>query len=217
MRPELCAEAMRLGRVLAGLMTREAEAHGLVALMELQASRVGARTDPAGEPVLLADQDRRRWDRLLIRHGLHALVRARSLGGPPGPYEVQAEIAACHAQAHSVQATDWERVAALYVVLGHLTPSPVVELNRAVAAAWRTARPAAWRSRTGWSPTRPWRPTLTCPRCAATCWPNWADWRKPGMSSAGPPRSPATSASGPCSAPAPTPACGLHTVSTPGP
>jgi predicted RNA polymerase sigma factor len=134
MRPPLCAEAMRLGRVLAGLMTREAEAHGLVALMELQASRVGARTDPAGEPVLLADQDRRRWDRLLIRHGLHALVRARSLGGPPGPYEVQAEIAACHARAHSVQATDWERVAALYVVLGHLTPSPVVELNRAVAA-----------------------------------------------------------------------------------
>src|SRR6476619_6763860 len=134
MRPPLCAEAMRLGRVLAGLMTREAEAYGLVALMELQASRVGARTDPAGEPVLLADQDRRRWDRLLIRHGLHALVRARSLGGPPGPYEVQAEIAACHAQAHSVQATDWERVAALYVVLGHLTPSPVVELNRAVAA-----------------------------------------------------------------------------------
>jgi RNA polymerase sigma factor (sigma-70 family) len=131
MRPPLCAEAMRLGRVLAGLMTREAEAHGLVALMELQASRVGARTDPAGEPVLLADQDRRRWDRLLIRHGLHALVRARSLGGPPGPYEVQAEIAACHAQAHSVQATDWERVAALYVVLGHLGPSPVVELNRA--------------------------------------------------------------------------------------
>jgi predicted RNA polymerase sigma factor len=133
MRPPLCAEAMRLGRVLAGLMTREAEAHGLVALMELQASRVGARTDPAGEPVLLADQDRRRWDRLLIRHGLHALVRARSLGGPPGPYEVQAEIAACHAQAVSVEATDWERVAALYVVLGHLTPSPVVELNRAVA------------------------------------------------------------------------------------
>jgi len=133
MRPPLCAEAMRLGRVLAGLMTREAEAHGLVALMELQASRVGARTDPAGEPVLLADQDRRRWDRLLIRHGLQALERAREQAGPPGPYEVQAEIAACHARAHSVRATDWERVAALYVVLGYLTPSPVVELNRAVA------------------------------------------------------------------------------------
>ena len=133
MRPSLCFEAMRLGRVLAGLMTREAEVHGLVALMELQASRVGARTGPAGEPVLLTDQDRGRWDRLLIRHGLRALDRARSLGGPPGPYEVQAEIAACHARAHSVQATDWERVAALYVVLGYLKPSPVVELNRAVA------------------------------------------------------------------------------------
>jgi RNA polymerase sigma factor (sigma-70 family) len=134
MRPSLCFEAMRLGRVLAGLMTREAEVHGLVALMELQASRVGARVGPAGEPVLLADQDRGRWDLLLIRHGLQALARARSLGGPPGPYEVQAEIAACHAQAHSVQAADWERIAALYVVLGYLKPSPVVELNRAVAA-----------------------------------------------------------------------------------
>ena len=134
MRPSLCAEAMRLGRVLAGLMTGEGEVHGLVALMELQASRVGARTGPAGQPILLADQDRRRWDRLLIRHGLQALDRARETSGPPGPYEVQAEIAACHAQAHSVQATDWERVAALYVVLGHLTPSPVIELNRAVAA-----------------------------------------------------------------------------------
>jgi RNA polymerase sigma factor (sigma-70 family) len=133
MRPSLCAEAMRLGRVLAGLMTDEAEVHGLVALMELQASRVGARTGRAGEAILLADQDRGRWDRLLIRHGLRALARASELGGLPGPYEVQAEIAACHARAHSVQATDWERVAALYVVLGYLKPSPVVELNRAVA------------------------------------------------------------------------------------
>ena len=133
MRPALCAEAMRLGRVLAGLMAGESEVHGLVALMELQASRVGARTGPAGEPILLTGQDRRRWDRLLIRHGLQALERAGELGGVPGPYEVQAEIAACHARAHSVQATDWERVAALYVVLGYLTPSPVIELNRAVA------------------------------------------------------------------------------------
>jgi len=133
MRPSLCAEAMRLGRVLAGLMAGEGEAHGLVALMELQASRVGARTGPAGEPILLAGQDRRRWDRLLIRHGLQALARAREAAGPPGPFEVQAEIAACHAQAQSVEATDWERVAALYMVLGHLSPSPVVELNRAVA------------------------------------------------------------------------------------
>jgi len=135
MRPALCAEAMRLGRILAGLMAGEGEVHGLVALMELQASRMGARTGPAGEPILLTDQDRRRWDRLLVRHGLQALERAERAGRAPGPYEVQAEIAACHARAHSVQATEWERVAALYVVLGHLTPSPVVELNRAVAVA----------------------------------------------------------------------------------
>jgi RNA polymerase sigma factor (sigma-70 family) len=135
MRPSLCAEAMRLGRILAGLMASEGEVHALVALMELQSSRTGARTDPAGEPVLLTDQDRGQWDRLLIRHGLRALERARQLGGVPGPYEVQAEIAACHARARSVQATDWERVAALYVVLGYLTPSPVIELNRAVAVA----------------------------------------------------------------------------------
>ena len=134
-RPELCAEALRLGRLLAGLMPAQTEVHGLVALMELQASRIRARIGPAGQPVLLADQDRRRWDRLLIRRGLAALDQAEKLGGPPGPYEVQAEIAACHARAGSVGATDWERIAALYVVLGHLTPSPVVELNRAVAVA----------------------------------------------------------------------------------
>jgi RNA polymerase sigma factor (sigma-70 family) len=132
-RPELCAEALRLGRVLAGLMPRQLEVHGLVALMELQASRTGARTGPAGEPILLTDQDRLRWDRLLIRRGLAALDRAGQLGGAPGPYAVQAEIAACHARALSVKDTDWERIAALYVVLAHLTPSPVVELNRAVA------------------------------------------------------------------------------------
>jgi len=134
-RPELCAEALRLGRVLAGLMPRQVEAHGLVALMELQASRIGARTGPAGQPVLLGDQDRRRWDRLLIRRGLAALERAEHLDAAPGPYAVQAEIAACHARAASVEDTDWERIAALYVVLAHLTPSPVVELNRAVAVA----------------------------------------------------------------------------------
>jgi RNA polymerase sigma factor (sigma-70 family) len=132
-RPELCAEALRLGRLLAGLLPRQTEVHGLVALMELQASRIGARTGEAGEPILLADQDRRRWDRLLIRRGLAALAQAEELGGPPGRYEVQAEIAACHARAASVPDTDWERIAALYVVLGHLAPSPVVELNRAVA------------------------------------------------------------------------------------
>jgi RNA polymerase sigma factor (sigma-70 family) len=132
-RPELCAEALRLGRLLAGLMPQQIEVHGLVALMELQASRVCARTSPGGEPILLGDQDRLRWDRLLIRRGLAALDRAEKLGVAPGPYAVQAEIAACHARAASVEGTDWERIAALYVVLAYLTPSPVVELNRAVA------------------------------------------------------------------------------------
>ena len=132
-RPELCAEALRLGRVLAGLMPRHVEVQGLAALMELQASRIPARTNPAGDPILLTDQDRRRWDRLLIRRGFAALERAGQLDAAPGPYTVQAEIAACHARAVSVKDTDWERIAALYVVLAHLTPSPVVELNRAVA------------------------------------------------------------------------------------
>lgn len=132
-RPELCAEALRLGRVLAGLMPRQIDVQGLVALMELQASRIPARTNPAGDPILLTDQDRLRWDRLLIRRGLAALERAGQLDAAPGPYAVQAEIAACHARAASVEDTDWERIAALYVVLAHLTPSPVVELNRAVA------------------------------------------------------------------------------------
>ena len=132
-RPELCAEALRLGRLLAGLMPQQIEVHGLVALMELQASRIGARTGPGGEPILLTDQDRLRWDRLLIRRGLAALDRAERLDGAPGPYAVQAEIAACHARAATVKDTDWERIAALYVVLAHLTPSPVIELNRAVA------------------------------------------------------------------------------------
>ena len=132
-RPELCAEALRLGRVLACLMPKQVEVQGLVALMELQASRIPARTTPAGDPILLTDQDRLRWDRLLIRRGLAALTRAEDIDAAPGPYAVQAEIAACHARAASVEYTDWERIAALYVVLAHLTPSPVVELNRAVA------------------------------------------------------------------------------------
>jgi RNA polymerase sigma factor (sigma-70 family) len=132
-RPGLCAEALRLGRVLAGLMPRNIEVLGLAALMELQASRIPARTSPAGDPILLTDQDRRRWDRLLVRRGLAGLERAGELNAAPGPYAVQAEIAACHARAASVKDTDWERIAALYVVLAHLTPSPVVELNHAVA------------------------------------------------------------------------------------
>jgi RNA polymerase sigma factor (sigma-70 family) len=133
LRADLCAEALRLGRVLAALMPTEPEVHGLVALMELQASRLAARVGPDGEPVLLADQDRRRWDRLLIRRGLHALERAESLDRPIGPYTVQAAIAALHARAVSVAGTDWTRIATLYQVLAHLSPSPVVELNRAVA------------------------------------------------------------------------------------
>ncbi|GLW25231.1 RNA polymerase sigma factor [Microbispora amethystogenes] len=131
-RPSLCQEAMRLGRVLAGLMPAEPEVHGLLALMELQASRIPARTAPDGAPILLLDQDRGRWDRLLVRRGLEALRRAEELG-TLGPYGLQAAIAACHARALTPRATDWERIAALYRLLAHLTPSPVVELNRAVA------------------------------------------------------------------------------------
>ncbi|AXK71305.1 RNA polymerase sigma factor [Lysobacter sp. TY2-98] len=132
-RPALCEDAMRLGRVLAGLMPDEAEVHGLVALMELQASRLNARTDPDGNAILLADQDRGRWDRTLILHGLAELDRAVALGGADGPYALQAAIAACHARAPSTEATDWARIAALYAQLSDVTASPVVELNRAVA------------------------------------------------------------------------------------
>ena len=133
MRPALCEEALRLGRILVGLMPRETEVHGLVAMMEIQASRIRARTGRSGEPVLLMDQDRRMWDRLLIRRGLEALERAEALGGAFGPYTLQASIAACHARAHSPQDTDWVRIAALYQVLAYVSPSPIVELNRAVA------------------------------------------------------------------------------------
>ena len=133
LRPALCEEALRLGRILVGLVPNEAEAHGLVALMEIQASRVKARVNASGEPILLLDQDRARWDRLLINRGLAALERAEELGGMRGPYAIQAAIAACHARARTGEETDWERVAELYGVLGEVAPSPVVELNRAVA------------------------------------------------------------------------------------
>jgi RNA polymerase sigma factor (sigma-70 family) len=133
MRPALCEEALRLGRILAGLLPEEPEVHGLVALMEIQASRIRARTDASGASVLLLDQDRRLWDRLLIRRGLEALARADALGGALCPYTLQAEIAACHARALTAEDTDWGRIAALYRVLAHISPSPVVELNRAVA------------------------------------------------------------------------------------
>jgi predicted RNA polymerase sigma factor len=135
MRPALCEDALRLGRVLAELAPREGEVHGLVALMEIQASRLGSRTDAAGAPVLLLDQDRGRWDLLLIGRGLKALDRAEALGGEPGPYRLQAEIAACHARALTAEDTDWVRIAGLYDELSIRAPSPVVELNRAVAIA----------------------------------------------------------------------------------
>ncbi len=135
MRPALCDEALRLGRILAELAPKEAEVHGLVALMEIQASRSHARIGPSGEPILLLDQDRRRWDQLLIRRGLAALERSERLNSSPGPYALQAAIAACHARAQAPEETDWKRIAALYDALARLTPSPVVELNRAVAVA----------------------------------------------------------------------------------
>jgi RNA polymerase sigma-70 factor, ECF subfamily len=133
MRPALCEEALRLGRILAELAPKEPEVHGLVALMEIQASRSRARIGPAGEPILLLEQNRAHWDQLLIRRGLTALKRAEDLGGACGPYALQAAIAACHARARTAEETDWARIAALYETLARLTPSPVVELNRAVA------------------------------------------------------------------------------------
>jgi RNA polymerase sigma-70 factor (ECF subfamily) len=135
LRPALCEDALRLGRILAELVPQEPEVHGLVALMEIQESRAAARIGPSGEPILLLDQDRARWDHLLIRRGLAALERAEGLGGILGPYALQASIAACLAQARSGEETDWPRIVALYDALAQLTPSPVVELNRAVAVA----------------------------------------------------------------------------------
>jgi RNA polymerase sigma factor (sigma-70 family) len=134
-RPALCDDALRLGRILAELAPQEPEVHGLVALMEIQASRLHARVGKSGEPVLLLDQDRARWDHLLIRRGLAALDRAEKLGGALGTYALQAAIAACHARAHTAEETDWVRIVTLYERLGQLAPSPVVDLNRAVAVA----------------------------------------------------------------------------------
>lgn len=132
-RPALCEDALRLGRILAERTLGDAEVHGLVALMELQASRLKARTGPGGDPILLMDQNRARWDRILIARGLAALARAEALGGVAGPYKLQAEIAACHARARTGEETDWVRIAALYAALAERAPSPVVELNRAMA------------------------------------------------------------------------------------
>ena len=142
MRPTLCEEALRLGRILAELAPHEAEVHGLVALMEIQASRAQARMGPAGEPILLLEQNRARWDQLLIRRGLAALARAEALGGAYGPYALQAAIAACHARARTAPDTDWARIAALYDALAQLAPSPVVELNRALHWRWPSVPPS---------------------------------------------------------------------------
>src|SRR5579859_344924 len=135
MRPALCEDALRLGRILAELAPKEPEVQGLIALMEIQASRSHARVGPSGEPILLFDQNRAHWDQLLIRRGLAALERAENLGGVPGPYLLQAEIAACHARARTPEETDWQRIVALYAGLAEVVPSPIVELNRAVALA----------------------------------------------------------------------------------
>jgi predicted RNA polymerase sigma factor len=135
MRPALCEESLRLGRILAELAANEPEVHGLVSLLEIQASRSRARVGPKGEPILLLDQNRAHWDRLLIRRGVAALERAERLGGSHGPYALQAAIAACHARALTPEATDWRRIASIYADLARLLPSPIVELNRAVAVA----------------------------------------------------------------------------------
>jgi RNA polymerase sigma factor (sigma-70 family) len=142
-RPTLCEDALRLGRILAELTPQESEVHGLVALMEIQASRTRARIGPSGEPILLLDQNRAHWDLLLIRRGLAAIDRAHKLGTPRGPYLLQAEIAACHARAHTPEATDWPLIVSLYTELAHLTPSPIVELNRAVAVSMASGPQAA--------------------------------------------------------------------------
>jgi predicted RNA polymerase sigma factor len=136
LRPSLCEDALRMGRVVATLMPSEPEVHGLVALLEIQASRTHARVGPSGEPVLLLDQDRSRWNRLLIGRGLDALERAERLGGTLGPYTLQAAIAACHARARIAEETDWMRIAALYDALLEVTPSPIVALNRGVAVGF---------------------------------------------------------------------------------
>ena len=184
-RPDLCAEALRLGRVLAELTPGEAEVHGLVALMEVQASRLRARTGSDGAPVLLLDQDRARWDHTLIRRGLAALDRAERTGAALGPYALQASIAACHARARTAEGTDWVRIAALYEALAGLTPSPVVELNRAVAVSMATAR----RPGSIWSTSSPafrrCGATTCCPASAATFWRGWAGRPRPGGSSSG--------------------------------
>ena len=208
MRPALCQEALRLGRILAGLAPAEPEVHGLVALMEIQASRLRARTGPAGEPIPILEQNRGRWDQLLIRRGFASLPRCEELGQPPGPYVVQAAIAACHARAASAGQTDWAAIAALYELLARLTPSPVVELNRAVAVGMAFGPDRGLEMVDALS-DEPRCATITCcPACAAICWPGWAAAPRPARNSPARPRWPRTrpSARSCCNAPPPAPA-----------
>jgi RNA polymerase sigma factor (sigma-70 family) len=182
MRPALCEDAIRLGRVLAELVPREPEVHGLVALMEIQASRTPARVGPAGEPVLLLDQDRARWDHVLVRGGLAALARAEALGGAQGRYALEAAIAACHARARTAGETDWPRIVALYDALARVAPSPVVELHPDVASALAPRSVAAQPSASPTASASVRRPAATsAPRCARSARrPRSAStWRSP--------------------------------------
>ena len=165
----------------------DSEAHGLVALMELQASRLAARADAQGRPVLLMDQDRGRWDPLLIRRGLAALARAESLGGALGPYALQAALAACHARARRAEDTDWPRIVALYDALVQAMPSPVAELNRAVAVGMAFGPQAALDLVDALEAEARWPITTGCPACAATCWPSWAGMQRRARPSNAPP------------------------------
>jgi RNA polymerase sigma factor (sigma-70 family) len=205
-RPALCEDALRLGRILAGLAPDEPEVHGLVALMEIQASRLAARVGPSGEPVLLLEQDRSRWDHLLIGRGLAALARAEALGGALGPYALQAAIAACHARARTPEETEWVRIAALYDALAQLAPSPVVELNRAVALSMAFG-PAAGLEVVDELTSEPsMRGYHLSPACAATSWRSSAGWRRRARSSHARPPSRRTCVSAPFCWSAPAPA-----------
>jgi RNA polymerase sigma factor (sigma-70 family) len=185
MRPALCEDALRLGRILAELTPHEPEVHGLVALMEIQASRSKARTGPTGQPIVLLEQNRARWDFLLIRRGLAALERAETLGGSRGPYVIQASIAAVHARARLPEDTDWARIVRLYDELVAQLPSPIVELNRAVAVGWPTVPAPALRLWIRCGPSRRSRAITISQVCAAISWPSSDDSARPVRNSNG--------------------------------
>ena len=198
MRPTLCEDALRLGRILAELAPSEPEVHGLVALMEIQASRARARAGPSGEPILLFDQNRAHWDRLLIGRGLAALEHAENLGGARGAYALQAAIAACHARALTPGETDWARIVALYETLGQVTPSPIVELNHAVAVAMAFGPKPVSSSWMRWPRSGRFRPTISCQACVGTFSPSSVASKKRMESSSVRQRLRATHASAGC-------------------